>query len=318
MKKYTNDYISNFFKENGCELLSIYSDARSKVDYKCSCGNISKTSWDVFRKGHRCHECMKNRLSEKFRFTYEYVKKYFEENNCELLEGKYKNKETPLKYKCSCGRISKISFGSFRCGRRCVDCGGRKKLTYEYVKNYFEKFDCELLDKKYVNCETPLNYKCSCGTQTKIRFSNFKNGNRCKNCGYEKIRIAQFGKNSCNWNPDRLGLLAYKEIKMKCYTILYNLRLSKLYNIVNDILGYSGKELNEYIISHSNWSRVKDGKWHLDHIFPISAFVKNKIYDLKLINCLDNLQPLSRKENLQKSNKYNSIEFQEWLIKRLA
>ena len=60
---------------------------------------------------------------------------------------------------------------------------------------------------------------------------------------------------------------------------------------------------------------VQDEKWHIDHIFPISAFFEHGITDLKLINHLENLQPLSQKDNNEKSAKYNTNQFKRWLSK---
>jgi len=61
-----------------------------------------------------------------------------------------------------------------------------KKLTYEFVKNYFEELGCELLEKNYKNTHYPMRYRCSCGNISKISFSSFKNGSRCKKCGDKK------------------------------------------------------------------------------------------------------------------------------------
>ena len=82
------------------------------------------------------------------------------------------------------------------------------------------------------------------------------------------------------------------------------------------MLGYSSKELQKHVQSLPNWKNVKDRHWHLDHYFPIQAFIDYGIKDIKLINCLDNLQPLSRKENLIKSCKYDKKEFEKWLNKK--
>ena len=79
------------------------------------------------------------------------------------------------------------------------------------------------------------------------------------------------------------------------------------------MLGYTPNELSKHIKSHENWSKVKDGKYHIDHIFPIQAFVDYNIRDIKLINCLDNLQPLDAKENCLKNDNYNKVEFEGWL-----
>jgi 5-methylcytosine-specific restriction endonuclease McrA len=83
-----------------------------------------------------------------------------------------------------------------------------------------------------------------------------------------------------------------------------------------DLLGYTVVELQNYIHNHPNWSNVKDKSWHLDHIFPLKAFSDYGIKDIRLINSLDNLQPLSRQENLIKSYRYNKKEFEEWLEKK--
>ena len=51
----------------------------------------------------------------------------------------------------------------------------------------------------------------------------------------------------------------------------------------------------------------------IDHIFSIKAFVDYGISDISLINCLENLQPISSYENISKNAKYNKQEFEVWL-----
>jgi hypothetical protein len=131
--------------------------------------------------------------------TLEYVKSYFEEQGCELLEEKYINNKTKMKYICSCGNISKITFDHFKRGHRCNECGGTKKLTFEYVKNYFKNQGCELLEKEYINNRTEMKYKCSCEDISKATFNKFQNGKRCWKCWIEKIT----GKNNVNYNYNK-------------------------------------------------------------------------------------------------------------------
>jgi len=121
--------------------------------------------------------------------TLEYIKGYFEEKGCELLEEEYKNSGAKMRYKCCCGNISKITFSKFKMGRRCAKCGGNSIYVFEDVKQYFKYHNCELLEKKYSGVHTPMKYKCSCGNISKINFHNFKVGQRClkcSNCGYSK------------------------------------------------------------------------------------------------------------------------------------
>lgn len=53
--------------------------------------------------------------------------------------------------------------------------------------------------------------------------------------------------------------------------------------------------------------------WHIDHIFPLKAFVDYGILDPALANCLENLQPMLGKENISKSAKYDKFSFENWL-----
>ena len=83
------------------------------------------------------------------------------------------------------------------------------------------------------------------------------------------------------------------------------------------LLGYKPKDLQEHILNHPNFKNCKDKVWHVDHIFPLKAFLDNKIYDLKIINSLDNLQPLLGIENLSKADIYNKIDFEKWIKSKL-
>lgn len=121
------------------------------------------------------------------------------------------------------------------------------------------------------------------------------------------------------WVPDR------EQYKQDC---LFRQRAYKLVRMVLNVtgrvknkrtaalLGYDYKQLQEHITTHPNWKLVKDSEWHIDHIFPIKAFLDANIYDIKLVNCLENLRPVSKEENLAKNAKYDKLEFKQWLLNR--
>jgi hypothetical protein len=52
------------------------------------------------------------------KLTYESVKKYFEDQGCELLSTEYKNSRTKMIYCCSCGNESEILWSNFKKGNR--------------------------------------------------------------------------------------------------------------------------------------------------------------------------------------------------------
>ncbi len=81
----------------------------------------------------------------------------------------------------------------------------------------------------------------------------------------------------------------------------------------HEVLGYSPNQLIEHIQKFPNWNEIKNDSWHLDHIFPVIAFIKRKITDISIICALDNLQPLSGSENQSKSDSYDEQAFETWL-----
>jgi len=137
--KHSYKYVKKFFEDNGFELLEKeYTNNYIKMRYKYSCGDISKTIFNSFKRGHRCQKCGHKRQSNLKKLTYEEVKKTFEDNGCELLETEYIDSKTKMKYRCSCGNISKIRFGDFKRGYRCRKCSIEKvfgKNHYNYNPN---------------------------------------------------------------------------------------------------------------------------------------------------------------------------------------
>lgn len=130
-------------------------------------------------------------LAEKL--TYEDVKYYFEQvRGFRLLEQEYRNSETPMRYICTCGNESKMSYKNAKKGRSCKDCGfsklskAKQVYTYEYIKQFFEENGCTLLSTEYnANPNEKLRYICVCGTESSIRWAHFMRGSRCQKCRAE-------------------------------------------------------------------------------------------------------------------------------------
>lgn len=123
--------------------------------------------------------------------SYDFVSQEFEAGGCTLLAKKYKSGHTKMSYICSCGNISEISYTKFKMGRRCNQCAlvrraDKQRLTFEYVKKQFTDRKCKLLAKEYRNVGTKMPYICSCGNKSEINYNNFKNGQRCQDCGNNK------------------------------------------------------------------------------------------------------------------------------------
>lgn len=247
--------------------------------------------------------------------TTEEAKQYFAEQGCELL-GEYKGCQTKMKYRCKCGVIAEIDWNHFTGGRRCGLChstGRKKKYSLEEIQKIFKDRGCEFLDDEFKSIKYNHNYRCKCGVISTISFMGFYHQKQnCYNCGLEK----QSGSNHHMWNPDREQIKLNEKFRKKCYKALQSslkaINKQKIGKTTN-MLGYTPKELQSYVVNHPNWDRVKDTSWHLDHIFPIAAFVEHGVNDISIINCLENLQPISEYENLSKHDAYDKQKFLNWL-----
>lgn len=71
------------------------------------------------------------------------------------------------------------------------------------------------------------------------------------------------------------------------------------------ILGYTFAEFRAHIESRfESWMSWENyGEWHVDHVVPIRWFLRNGIRDPRVINALENLQPLRGCENLAKRDR---------------
>jgi 5-methylcytosine-specific restriction endonuclease McrA len=199
--------------------------------------------------------------------------------------------------------------------RECIIKSTRKRqktLSIEEAKIIFENSGCDLLENKYIDCDTPMKYKCKCGNigYKKTRHVNPKLGVQCFECSLH------YGEKHPQWNPDRESVKLRKYVHDKCRAaVKYCIREfgKRKSRPTREYVGFSDYDLMEHLKKFPNWEQLKDTNWEMDHIFPVQAFIEYKIYDIKLINSLDNLQPLTRQENLKKSDRYDKSQFVKWL-----
>lgn len=117
--KRTIEEVYFVFQQQGLLLLETeYRDNKTPLKYRCfACNYEGKIRFNNVQQGCGCINCA-GRASK----TLQEVKIYFSQNGCELLEDSYVNSKTPMKYRCVCGRLSKISWNCFSRGSRCRKC----------------------------------------------------------------------------------------------------------------------------------------------------------------------------------------------------
>jgi hypothetical protein len=126
--------------------------------------------------------------------------------------------------------------------------------------------------------ENPEKYR------SKVRISQRKNHEKNKNCELYKSKRAA------------------RQILNRC---IRQIKANKEYTRTEDNLGYSFDEFKKHIENQfESWMTWGNhGEWHIDHKIPIDYFIKKNILDIKIINALDNLQPLIAIDNIIKGNK---------------
>jgi len=63
--------------------------------------------------------------------------------------------------------IMSMWYSNFKSGRRCPICQKTASPTIDYIKSTFVKVNYRLLSKKYIHCDSHLNYICDKGHKNK-------------------------------------------------------------------------------------------------------------------------------------------------------
>lgn len=127
------------------------------------------------------------------KFTYEYVKEFFEKNGYTLLDTEYKNSRTQMNAICPIGHKITKSYASIRNGINCKMCNVLKpttpKIPFSEVKEQIESRGYKIVSQKYINAGEKMDLICPGGHNYSTNFSDFKTGRGCKICSIEKTKV---------------------------------------------------------------------------------------------------------------------------------
>ena len=169
----------NVGEYNFIEILE-YKGRHSKILFICpKCNRPYKTSLHNFIKGKRCG-CDIGKRNHTYQDMIDETKRKgytISEND----DGIYSyNKKFELI--CDKGHLFKMSLNDLLRNHGCPHCSKNAKLTYEYIVDFFKKYNYIILDNKYINANSILNTLCPNGHLWKVRYSDFYNGKRCSQC----------------------------------------------------------------------------------------------------------------------------------------
>lgn len=312
MRKMTIAEIKPKFEERSWTLLSTeYNGSQKPLNVVCNKGHTTTITWNNFQRGQGCKVCACNE-----KFTLEQVQKMFTDAGCELLTTHYDDNSQKLNYKCACGETSFIRLSEFKRGHRCQNCKAKKLSSLyatpkEDISNICEQHGCKLIRSFTYKKHIRIEYVCKCGETSEAYLTNFKRFPNCKKCGNKKVS----GANCYMYDPDREAVEMRKRFRKMCGQHIHRFMKAtgqRKTRSTHDLLGYKPIDLQNHILNHPDFAACEGKEWHVDHIFPIQAFLDHGILDLKLINRLDNLRPIVGPENLSKADKYDEKEFIKW------
>lgn len=318
--KLTIGYIRGEFEKRGWSLItSQYLGNQQQLEAVCPKGHKTYITWNNFKnKGDDkgCKYC-----SGKVTHTYEFVKSKFEEAGYQLLSTEYKRNDIPLEFICDKGHRDSIRFGDFyNSGSRCNQCKGEKlskafRESDESIIDFCKSINFEFVKSEVRKGKTYIFYKCSNGHVAEAYFTNLKRHQSCWECS----KLKKSGDKCYRWNPDRQYIKTIRKFRKTSERLV-----KRVFKATNQkkadksaaILGYNSIELKNHIENHPNMASLQGKSYHIDHIYPIKAFFDYKIKNIKLINCLENLQPLEGDDNLNKAGNYDMKAFEEWLTNK--
>lgn len=184
-KKKTLDEIKRIIYEKSnyeVEVISEeYVDNKTPLKIRCKCGNIFERNYShiIGRNSFYCADCSHKEIGNRCRTSLDEVKERINSLGCEYVGGEYKNRDSKLLIKCSCGNICEKTLRMIMNGQnRCQECG-RKKLIQLKTK-YGESRAKEILSEygytmigNYTNATTKVKCLCKRNHECDIILSQF-------------------------------------------------------------------------------------------------------------------------------------------------
>ena len=171
------------------EVLGEYKKAKSKILMRhTKCGTKFRVTPDGFKRGVRCHKCMKEKKAKALAMTTkEFKQRMFNiwGNEYEVL-GNYVNSHTPILVKhIICGREYKVIPSDLLRNQYCRYClGNVRSNTAEFKQKVKNLVGGEyIVLGEYINAITPILMKhIKCGYEFCITPNKFIYGRRCPAC----------------------------------------------------------------------------------------------------------------------------------------
>lgn len=244
----------------------------------------------------RCTQCKSNcdaKYNEENKSKIKTQKQRFYQNNKEEIKARvksnyYKNPEVRIAYNDK----NKVKIKEVR------------TKYYHENKSYFKehKSTPEQMEKSRVRARKKRIYMIEeIGIENVRRIENEKKRGQEVSLHVKTSRM-EYWRERRRTDPDHMMLCSCRQMLRRCLDSTGE----KKNNRTEQILKYTKSELKSHIESQFVDGMTWDNRseWHIDHIKPISLFIKEGETNPAIINALSNLQPLWAKDNLLKGASY--------------
>lgn len=190
--------VREYFEKHGCQLLETeYKNARTKMRYRCKCGEESEIRFDSFRKGNRCRSCGNKVNSKKQRLSQKQAEEKFSKIGCELLS-EYKKASEKVKFRCHCGRLDEALPNNIWRRGRCKFCGLE-------ARSGFNHYDWRP-DRENVELEYAFRQRCYKLIKMSLNVTGrVKNEKTAALLGYDYKQLREHIESHPNWKNVKGG-----------------------------------------------------------------------------------------------------------------
>lgn len=196
-KRWNTKSVNEFVRVHGdseYEVFGEYLGVREKMTFHHKkCGKTYATTFDSFKRGHRCNFCSTIVGSMKQALSDEEVSKEFRKlSDGEFIKlSKYKSNAIKLKvYHVECGMSFEVKWENFKNGNRCSHCkGARISKTQTYSNSDIDNILFGLHEGRfkrvsdYIGAKKVITLKdAKCGATFTEKWDQFRTDPRCKIC----------------------------------------------------------------------------------------------------------------------------------------
>ncbi|HCU06958.1 MAG TPA: hypothetical protein DIC42_05210 [Holosporales bacterium] len=196
---YSINNIKNYIKINNIELeilSNTYENNKVPLIFKCRCGESFTCSLTKFidRGKIRCNKCSLELRVELSRNDINYVKRQFKDKNYTPMFDEYKNCFEPLLCSNKEGYIGLLSFNNLKHNNDFGIVSKNNPYSIQNINKYItnNNLNCVVISNTFVNANTKLKFRCSCGNVYKSTWKSFvtNNNDRCDLCSKKQSKYA--------------------------------------------------------------------------------------------------------------------------------